>query len=68
VISYEVHRDLQGSLTWQKIFTTIFELIGQFYFQNNILQFQEVFSDVEKIRVFLEDGLGNFKAFLLLQS
>jgi hypothetical protein len=59
-------RDLQGSLRWQKIFITIFELIGQFSFQNNVFQLQEVFSELE-IRVFLENGLGSFQTFLILQ-
>jgi hypothetical protein len=52
-------RDLQQSLMWQKVFMTIFELIGQLSFQNNVFQLQEVFSKLE-IRVFLENGLEGF--------
>jgi hypothetical protein len=37
-------RDSQGRLTWQKNFMILLELIGQFSFQNNIFQLQEVFS------------------------
>jgi hypothetical protein len=45
---------------------TIFEFIGQFYFQNDIFKLHEVFSKL-RIRVFLENGFGSFKPFLILQ-
>jgi hypothetical protein len=45
---------------------TIFEFIGEFFFKNDVFNFQEVFSELE-IRVFLENGLGSFEAFLNLQ-
>jgi hypothetical protein len=53
-------KDLQGSLTLEKIFITVFEFIGQFYFQNDVFIRQEVFSE-------LENGLGIFHTFLILQ-
>jgi hypothetical protein len=50
-------RNLQGNLTWKKKnCMTVFEVIGQFYYQ-------EVFSEHE-IRVFIENGFGNFQKFL----
>jgi hypothetical protein len=51
--------------TW-KIFMTIFELVGQFFFQNNIFKLQEDFSEL-RIRVILENGIGSFQTFLILQ-
>jgi hypothetical protein len=45
-------RDLQGSLTQKIFFITVFEFIGQFFFQNYVFKFQEVFSDHE-IREFI---------------
>jgi hypothetical protein len=59
-------RDLQGSLTWEEFFMTVFEFIGQFFFRNDVFKHQEVFSELE-IRVFLENGLGSFQTFLILQ-
>jgi hypothetical protein len=59
-------RELQGSLTWKKFFMTVFELIGQFFFQNDIFKPKEVFSE-HVIRIFLEKGLGSFQTFLILQ-
>jgi hypothetical protein len=35
-------------------------------FQNDVSKLQEVFSELE-IRVFLENGLGSFQTFLILQ-
>jgi hypothetical protein len=58
-------RDLQGSLTWEKFFITVFEFIGQFFFQNDDLKLQEVFSELG-IRVFFENGLGSCQTFLVL--
>jgi hypothetical protein len=52
-------RDLQGNLTWEELFMTIFEFIRQFFFQNDVFKIQEVFSELA-IRVFLENGLGSF--------
>jgi hypothetical protein len=46
-------RDLQGSLSSKKLFMTVFEFIGQFFFQNDVFKLQGVFSELE-IRVFLE--------------
>jgi hypothetical protein len=59
-------RDLQGSLSWEKFFMTVYEFIGQFFFQNDVFKLQKVFSELE-IRVFLEIGLGGFQTFLILQ-
>jgi hypothetical protein len=49
-------RGLQGSLTWKKFFMTVFEFIGQYFFQNDVFKLQEVFSEYG-IRVFLEKVL-----------
>jgi hypothetical protein len=38
---------------------TIFEFIGQFYFQNDVFKLQEVFLE-HGIRIFLENQLGSF--------
>jgi hypothetical protein len=46
-----------------KIVMTIFEFVGQFYFQNDVFKLQEDFSE-HGIREFLENGLGNFQTFL----
>jgi hypothetical protein len=48
-------RDLQGNLMWEKLFITIFEFIGQFFFQNYVFAIQEVFSELG-IRVFLDNS------------
>jgi hypothetical protein len=45
---------------------TIFELFGQFFFQNDVFNFQKVFSELG-ISVFLENGLGSFQVFLILK-
>jgi hypothetical protein len=42
----------------------IFEFIGQFFFQNDVFELQEAFSELV-IRVFFESGL--YQAFLILQ-
>jgi hypothetical protein len=39
---------------------TVFEFIGQVFFQHDVLKLEEVFSDLE-IRVFLENGPGSFQ-------
>jgi hypothetical protein len=44
----------------------IFEFDGQFFFQNNIFQLQEDFSE-HGIKVFLENELGSFQTLLILQ-
>jgi hypothetical protein len=31
-------RDLQESLTWKKFFMAVFEIIGQFFFQNDVFK------------------------------
>jgi hypothetical protein len=49
-----------------EFFMTVFEFIGQLFFQNDVLKLQEVFSELE-IRVFLENRLGNFQPILILQ-
>jgi hypothetical protein len=54
------------TLTCKKLFMTIFDCTGQFYFQNDVFKFQAVFSELE-IKVFLENGLGSFQAFHILQ-
>jgi hypothetical protein len=48
-----------------KIFMTIFEFFGQFFFQNDVFKLQEDFSELG-IRV-LANGLGSFQTFLILQ-
>jgi hypothetical protein len=45
---------------------SILELVGQFFFQNNILKLQEDFSELG-IRVILENGIGSFQTLLILQ-
>jgi hypothetical protein len=45
---------------------SIFEFIGRFYFQNDVLKLQKVFSELG-IRVFFENELGSFQEFLILQ-
>jgi hypothetical protein len=44
----------------------IFEFDVQLFFQNVVFKLREVFSELE-IRVFLENGLGIFHTFLILQ-
>jgi hypothetical protein len=44
----------------------IFEFVGQFFFQNDVFQLQKDFSELE-IRVFLENRLGSFQTFLIIQ-
>jgi hypothetical protein len=44
----------------------IFKLIGQFLFQNYVFKLQEDFSE-HGIRVYLENGLGSFQTFFILQ-
>jgi hypothetical protein len=53
-------RNLQASLSWDKF--SIFEFVGQFYFQNDVFKLQEDFSE-HGIRELLENGLGNFQTF-----
>jgi hypothetical protein len=57
-------RDFQENLTWEKFFVTVFEYIGQFLLQNDVFKLQDVFSEL-MIRVYLENGLGSFRHFLL---
>jgi hypothetical protein len=45
---------------------TIFELVEQFFFQNDMFKLQEHFTKL-RIRVILGNGIGNFHAFLILQ-
>jgi hypothetical protein len=59
-------RDLQENLSWEKFFITVFEFIGQLFFQNDVFKLQEVFSEI-KIRVFLQNGLESFQTFLMLK-
>jgi hypothetical protein len=42
------------------------EFAGHFFFQNDVFKLQEEFTE-HGIRVFLEDGLGIFQTFLILQ-
>jgi hypothetical protein len=44
----------------------IFEFFVQFFNQNGVFKFEKVFSELE-FRVFLENGLGSFQKFLILQ-
>jgi hypothetical protein len=50
-------------LSCEKFVMTIFKFIGQFYLE---IQRQEEFSELGN-RVFLDNGLGSFHAFLILQ-
>jgi hypothetical protein len=50
-----------------KIFITIFEFVGQFFLQNDVLKLQEDFSE-HGIRVFLENRLESFQKFRILQT
>jgi hypothetical protein len=43
-----------------------FEFIGQFFFQNDVFELQQDFSELDT-SVFLENKLGSFQAFLILQ-
>jgi hypothetical protein len=45
---------------------TLEKLVGQFFFQNNIFKLQKDFSELG-IRVILENGIGSFQTFLILQ-
>jgi hypothetical protein len=45
---------------------TIFELAGEFFFQNDIFKLQEDFSGLG-IRVIYENDIGSFQTFLILQ-
>jgi hypothetical protein len=56
--------DISGG---SRFFMSIFEFIGQFFFQNDVFKLQEVFSDLG-IKVMLEDELGSFQAFLILKN
>jgi hypothetical protein len=60
-------RDLQGCLKWEKFFMTVFEFVGQFIFQSDVFKLQEIISELG-IKVLLENGLGIFQAFLILQN
>jgi hypothetical protein len=55
-------RNLQGSVSCEKFFITVFEFVGQSFFQNIVFKLQEVFSELE-IRVFLKNGLEVFRYF-----
>jgi hypothetical protein len=59
-------RNIQGSLTWEKIFTAIFEFFGQFFFQNDVFNLQKDFSE-HGITVFIENGLESFQKFPISQ-
>jgi hypothetical protein len=52
-------RDLQWSLAWEKFFIAVFEFIGQFFIQNDILKLQKVFIELAT-RVFLENEVSHF--------
>jgi hypothetical protein len=39
-------RDLQGNLSREKLFITIFKFIGQFFFQNNVLNSKKSFQSI----------------------
>jgi hypothetical protein len=45
---------------------TNLELVGPLFFQNDIFKLQEDFSELG-IRVILENGIGSFQAFHILQ-
>jgi hypothetical protein len=62
-VSYE-NQSIRGFFV--KIFMAIFEFIGQFFFQNYGFKLQENFSELG-IRAFLENGLGSFHTFFILQ-
>jgi hypothetical protein len=44
----------------------IFEFVVEFFFENDVFKLQEDFSE-HGIRLFLENGLGSFLTFLILQ-
>jgi hypothetical protein len=44
----------------------IFQFVGQFFFHNDVFKLQKDFSELG-IRVFLDNGLGSFQTFLILQ-
>jgi hypothetical protein len=54
-----------NSYAW-KIFMIIFEYIRQFFSQNDVFKLQAHFPELG-IRVFLENVLGTFQTFLILQ-
>jgi hypothetical protein len=47
-------------------FMPIFEFVGEVFFPNKVLKFHEDFAELV-MRVFLENGLGSFQIFLILQ-
>jgi hypothetical protein len=49
-----------------KFLMSIFELVGRFFFQNDSFNLQEEFKEFG-IRVILENGIGSFQTFLILQ-
>jgi hypothetical protein len=51
----------------KEFFFTVFEFIGQFFFQNDVFKIQEVFSEHDGIRVLIENGLEGFQKFLIFQ-
>jgi hypothetical protein len=56
-------RDLQGALRVRKFLWPFLKLLDNF---SSKMMLQEVFSEHE-IRVFIENGLGSFQTFLILQ-
>jgi hypothetical protein len=55
-----VHKIVTNSRAYvAKSFITVFEFIGQLFFQNDVIKLQEAFSE-HGIRVFIENGFGSF--------
>jgi hypothetical protein len=54
-----------GKPLCEKVFMTVFEINGQFFFQNDIFKLQADFPK-PRIRVIAENGIGSFQTFLIL--
>jgi hypothetical protein len=65
VLARKKSQNYGNPYTWN-IFMPIFEFVGRFFFQNDVYKLQEDFSQCG-MRVFLDNGLGSYKAFRILQ-
>jgi hypothetical protein len=68
VACMSLNHEVQGftALRGRNFSWPFFDFIEQFFFRNDVFKLQEVFSELE-IRVFLENGIGSFQIFLILQ-
>jgi hypothetical protein len=57
-------RDLQGSFTWEKLFITVFEFFGQFFFQNDVIKPRSLVGAWDQSIPI--ERLGSFQLFLIL--